>query len=102
MMDSYYIVSRPILSSDTVSLILIYLNLFCIQEPAAKKPKPPAEKKAKEKKKSKPTPSIQIYHTPGTLLNSFPATVPPAKSDSDVMFCLQYYQGLRIDRSLVY
>ena len=27
------------------------------------------------------------------------ATVLPAKSDSDVMFC---YQGLRIDRSLVY
>ena len=24
------------------------------------------------------------------------------KSDSDVMFCLQSYQGLRIDRSLVY
>ena len=29
-------------------------------------------------------------------------TVLPAKSDSDVMFCLQRYQGLRIDRSLVY
>ena len=29
-------------------------------------------------------------------------TVLPAKSDSDVMFCLQSYQGLRIDRSLVY
>ena len=29
-------------------------------------------------------------------------TVVPAKSDSDVMFCLQRYQGLRIDRSLVY
>ena len=28
-------------------------------------------------------------------------TVLPAKSDSDVMFCLQSYQGLRIDRSLV-
>ena len=25
-------------------------------------------------------------------------TVLPAKSDSDVMFCLQIYQGLRIDR----
>ena len=24
----------------------------------------------------------------------------PAKSDSDIMFCLQSYQGLRIDRSL--
>ena len=27
-------------------------------------------------------------------------TVLPAKSDSDVMFCLQGDQGLRIDRSL--
>ena len=27
-------------------------------------------------------------------------SVLPAKSDSDVMFCLQSYQGLRIDRSL--
>ena len=30
------------------------------------------------------------------------STVLPAKSDSDYMFCLQSYQGLRIDRSLVY
>ena len=29
-------------------------------------------------------------------------TVLSAKSDSDVMFCLQSYQGLTIDRSLVY
>ena len=29
-------------------------------------------------------------------------TVVPAKSDSDVIFCLQSDQGLRIDRSLVY
>ena len=29
-------------------------------------------------------------------------TVVPTKSDSDAMFCLQSYQGLRIDRSLVY
>ena len=29
-------------------------------------------------------------------------TVLPAKSDSDVMLCSQSYQGLRIDRSLVY
>ena len=26
----------------------------------------------------------------------------PAKSDSDDMFCLQSYYGLRIDRSLIY
>ena len=31
------------------------------------------------------------------------ATVLPAKNDSDIMFCLQSYQGLIvIDRSLVY
>ena len=29
-------------------------------------------------------------------------TVLPVKSDSDVMFCLQSFQGLRIDRSIVY
>ena len=33
---------------------------------------------------------------------SFWTTVLPAKSDSDVMLCLQSYRGLRIDRSLVY
>ena len=32
----------------------------------------------------------------------FTLTVELTKSDSDVMFCLQSYQGLRIDRSLVY
>ena len=30
------------------------------------------------------------------------STVLPAKSDSGIMFCLQSYQGLKIDRSLVY
>ena len=29
-------------------------------------------------------------------------TILPAKSDSDDVFCLQKYQGLMIDRSLVY
>ena len=40
-----------------------------------------------------------------TYLNSYwvtKTTVLPAKSDSDIMFCLQSFQGLRIDRSLVY
>ena len=32
----------------------------------------------------------------------YTSTVLPAKSDSEVMFCLQGYQGLRINRSLVY
>ena len=35
------------------------------------------------------------------LLLSGP-TVLPARNDSHLMFCLQSYQGLRIDRSLVY
>ena len=35
-------------------------------------------------------------------LGAYSATVLPAKSDSNVMFCLQSYQGLRIDKSLVY
>ena len=37
-----------------------------------------------------------------SLIVKIPCTVLPAKSDSDVMFCLQSYQGLIIDRSLVY
>ena len=43
-----------------------------------------------EKKKTKST------------LDEYAFTVLPTKSDSDVMFCLQSYQGLKIDRSLVY
>ena len=34
-------------------------------------------------------------------LNEFTHTVLPAKSDNDFMFCLQSYQGIIIDRSLV-
>ena len=37
-----------------------------------------------------------------SLVVKRPCTIVPAKSDSDVMFCLQSYQGLIIDRSLVY
>ena len=36
------------------------------------------------------------------LLVLLESTILPAKSNSDVMFCLQNYQGLIIDRSLVY
>ena len=44
-----------------------------------------------------------LYILTGNIsLRCFPATVLPAKSDSDVMFCLQSYQGLRTDISLVY
>ena len=35
-------------------------------------------------------------------LNEFTHTVLPAKSDNDFMFCLQSYQGIIIDISLVY
>ena len=36
----------------------------------------------------------------GKNRGNFAPTVLPAKCDSDVMFCLQIYQGLIIDRSL--
>ena len=42
------------------------------------------------------------YVEVGIIWLNVPATVLPAKSDSDVIFCLQSYQGLIIDRSLVY
>ena len=37
-----------------------------------------------------------------TINNNFSVTVLLAKSDSDIMFCLQSYQGLIIDIPLVY
>ena len=36
------------------------------------------------------------------VTSGFKDTVLPVKSDSGVMFCLQSYKGLRIDRSHVY
>ena len=33
---------------------------------------------------------------------TYQTTVLPAKNDSDFMLCLQNYQGIIIDRSLVY
>ena len=36
------------------------------------------------------------------IINQGDFTVLPAESDSDAMVCLQSYQGLIIDRSLVY
>ena len=41
--------------------------------------------------------TVDTVHVSLTL-----STVLPGKSDSDLMFCLQIYQGLIIDRSLVY
>ena len=43
-----------------------------------------------------------VILTLSVLSENSQSTVLPAKSDSDVMFCLQSYKGLRIDRSLVY
>ena len=41
--------------------------------------------------------AFRLCHRPCDMV-----TILPAKSDSDVMLCLQSYQGLMIDRSLVY
>ena len=51
----------------------------------------------------KPTYSTRIYpgHSEITQHLSL-LTVMPTKNDSDLMFCLQNYKELRIDRSLVY
>ena len=46
--------------------------------------------------------TYRIYMHSAVFINTFTATVLPAKSNSDVMFCLQSYQGLIIDMSLVY
>ena len=42
----------------------------------------------------------QVRLKPNCLATAI--TVLPAKSDSDIIFCLQWYQGLIIDRSFVY
>ena len=42
------------------------------------------------------------HFTLALLWSRAPSTVMPAKSDSNFMICLQSYQGLIIDRSLVY
>ena len=42
------------------------------------------------------------FYSFGYSLVEGSSTILPAKSDSGVMFCLQSYQGLRIDRSLVF
>ena len=51
--------------------------------------------------KQKNTFSVIFIFTHDTQM-MYKGTVLPAKSGSDVMFCLQNYQGLEIDRSLVY
>ena len=45
---------------------------------------------------------MSSFQTSGINNNIIITTVMLAKSDIDVMFCLQTYQGLIIDRSLVY
>ena len=46
--------------------------------------------------------SMYVVITGFVISNVSKCTVLPAKSDTDDMFCLQSYQGLIIDRSLVY
>ena len=45
---------------------------------------------------------IKIKHNKGLHVQEIHPTVVSAKRDSDVAFCLQSYQELRIDSSLVY
>ena len=42
------------------------------------------------------------FNTVKAVYSTKRPTVLPAKSDSDVMFCLQSNQGLIVDRSLVH
>ena len=52
-----------------------------------------------------PNRSLLTYITSADALVNYGVhlgTVLPAKSDRDFMFCLQSYQGLIIDRSIVY
>ena len=45
---------------------------------------------------------LEAHGTGTQVLKMCTSTVLPAKSDSDIIYCLQRYQGLIIDRSLVY
>ena len=45
---------------------------------------------------------LKVFDDIFLILGTKVSTVLPAKSDSGDMFCLQSYQELRIDRSLVY
>ena len=51
---------------------------------------------------SLPLVNYLVYSWIRSIKNNELSTALPVKSDSDVMFCLQHYQGLIIDRSLVY
>ena len=55
-----------------------------------------------EKQKLNYTSLHDFFHTAKCMLEMKITTVLPAKSDSEIMFGLKTYQGLRIDRSLVY
>ena len=57
--------------------------------------------------KDKGTPRVRFWKSKAIqelfeIYWDFLSTVEPAKSDSDIMFCLQHYQGLKIDKWLVY
>ena len=45
---------------------------------------------------------IEVKFVVYYVMTKMGAIILPAKGDSDVMFCLQRYQGLRIDISLVH
>ena len=45
---------------------------------------------------------VTFFHIVVVYCMDIITTVLPAKKDSDVMFCLQNYKELKIDRSLVY
>ena len=46
---------------------------------------------------NKKNPNFEAIKSFGRGVNCWEGTVLPANSDSDVMFCLQSYKGLRID-----
>ena len=77
---------------------IIFGEYPCIPKTMQYKEKPAYNKFNDSSTSVKSIPSLHYM-----ILQSKPtSTVLSAKSDSDVVFCLQSYQGLRIDRPLVY
>ena len=64
-------------------IAILRRKLFCLTGPMVRK-------------------SLQFYAQTFCLIGPLISTVLPVKSDSDILFCLQSYQGLVIERSLVY
>ena len=83
---------------------ITFCNVMCTTHYIGRLISVPCQKECSESKKGRTdrqTDTVIIVHTCGSCKMSIP-TILPAKSDSDAMFRLQSYQGLRIDRSLVY